>query len=48
MTLGIEMADLNLESVSIEQLRELLAEHGVLILPNQPVDDQRFLAFLRR
>jgi taurine dioxygenase len=48
MTLGIEMADLNLESVSVEQLRELLAEHGVLILPNQPVDDQRFLAFLRR
>ena len=48
MTLGIEIDDLDLNSTATEELRMLLAEHGVLILRNQPVDDAGFLAFLRR
>ena len=31
----------------VGQLRGLLAEHGVLVLPGQPVDDTEFLAFLK-
>ncbi|WP_415975651.1 TauD/TfdA dioxygenase family protein [Rhodococcus sp. 077-4] len=48
MTLGIEVRDLDLRSSAVEELRKLLAEHGVLILREQPLDDNRFLAFLRR
>ncbi|OZC95485.1 taurine catabolism dioxygenase [Rhodococcus sp. 06-235-1A] len=48
MTLGKVIRGLDLDSVSIDELRTLLAEHGVLILREQPVDDMRFLAFLRR
>lgn len=48
MTLGIEIAVLDLTSTDTEELRALLAEHGVLILREQPLDDAGFLAFLRR
>jgi taurine dioxygenase len=48
VTLGIEIDDVDLSSTAIEELRTLLAEHGVLILRKQPLDDARFLAFLRR
>ena len=29
------------------ELRRLLAEHGVVVLPGQRIDDDAFLAFLR-
>ncbi|MGB6070434.1 MAG: TauD/TfdA family dioxygenase [Rhodococcus sp. (in: high G+C Gram-positive bacteria)] len=48
MTLGIEIDELDLSSTATEELRTLLAEHGVLILRRQPLDDTGFLAFLRR
>lgn len=48
MTLGMEIRHLDLDSASIDTLRTLLAENGVLILREQPCDDRRFLAFLRR
>ncbi|MEW1931588.1 TauD/TfdA family dioxygenase [Rhodococcus sp. NPDC079359] len=48
MTLGIEIDELDLSSTETEELRTLLAEHGVLILRRQPMDDAGFLAFLRR
>jgi taurine dioxygenase len=32
----------------ITDLRQLLAEHGVLVLPGQDIDDATFVAFLRR
>ncbi|MGV8874402.1 MAG: TauD/TfdA dioxygenase family protein [Rhodococcus sp. (in: high G+C Gram-positive bacteria)] len=48
MTLGMEIRNLDLDSTSVVELRTLLAEHGVLILREQPCDDRRFLAFLRR
>ncbi|MDV6301837.1 MULTISPECIES: TauD/TfdA dioxygenase family protein [Rhodococcus] len=48
MTLGIEIDELDLSSTETEELRTLLAEHGVLILRRQPLDDAGFLAFLRR
>ncbi|MDV8022827.1 TauD/TfdA family dioxygenase [Rhodococcus sp. IEGM 1330] len=48
MTLGIEIDGLDLNSTATEELRTLLAEHGVLILRKQPLDDAGFLAFLRR
>lgn len=48
MTLGTEIRSLDLDSASVDELRTLLAEHGVLILREQPVDDEHFLRFLRR
>ncbi|MCZ4517758.1 TauD/TfdA family dioxygenase [Rhodococcus ruber] len=48
MTLGMELRSLDLDSTSVDELRTLLAEHGVLILREQPMDDERFLTFLRR
>jgi taurine dioxygenase len=48
VTLGIEIDELDLSSTETEELRTLLAEHGVLILRRQPLDDAGFLAFLRR
>ncbi|MCJ0891568.1 TauD/TfdA family dioxygenase [Rhodococcus sp. ARC_M12] len=48
MTLGIEIDDLDVGSAAVDELRMLLAEHGVLILRRQSVDDEHFLAFLRR
>ncbi|MEP6563410.1 MAG: TauD/TfdA family dioxygenase [Nakamurella sp.] len=48
--IGVEVTDLNLTDVSVSALRELrhlLAEHGVVVLPNQRIDDPAFIAFLR-
>lgn len=48
--LGVEVTDLALGDVhpeTVVRLRALLAEHGVLILPDQRVDDAAFVAFLR-
>ncbi|CCQ17930.1 Taurine catabolism dioxygenase TauD/TfdA [Rhodococcus sp. AW25M09] len=48
MTLGMEIRALDLDSASVDDMRTQLAEHGVLILRDQPLDDRRFLTFLRR
>ncbi|KQT90818.1 taurine catabolism dioxygenase [Marmoricola sp. Leaf446] len=48
---GVEVTDLDLREVSdaeVEQLRLLLAERGVAVFPGQDVDDESFVAFLRR
>jgi taurine dioxygenase len=37
----------NLDAGAVDALRLLLAEHGVLMLPDQHVDDAAFLRFLR-
>ena len=44
---GIEVAGLALADVGTDALRQLLAEHGVVVLPGQTADDSGFLAFLR-
>jgi taurine dioxygenase len=36
------------DDAEITDLRHLLAEHGVLVLPGQDVDDAAFVAFLQR
>lgn len=48
--LGARVTDLDLQALSeadVDALRDALAEHGVLHLPDQPVDDATFVAFLR-
>jgi taurine dioxygenase len=48
---GVAVAGLPLEDVdagTAAKLRRLLAEHGVLILPGQQVDDAGFVAFLEQ
>jgi taurine dioxygenase len=48
--IGAEITDISLADLdppTVVQLRALLAEHGVLILPDQPLDDAEFLAFLK-
>ncbi len=48
--LGAEVTGLRLAGVdaaTVARLRGLLAERGVLVLPDQDVDDAAFLAFLR-
>jgi taurine dioxygenase len=42
---GLSLTDLGSETVA--QLRELLAAHGVLVMPGQSVDDREFVDFLR-
>jgi taurine dioxygenase len=42
---GISLPDLDPGAVA--RLRDLLARHGVLVLPDQPVDDAAFVSFLR-
>jgi taurine dioxygenase len=47
---GARVTGLTVESVDLHvaaDLRRLLAEHGVLVLPGQQVDDGGFLRFLR-
>ncbi|GAB6902599.1 TauD/TfdA dioxygenase family protein [Kineosporia succinea] len=50
---GAQVSDLPLSEPSsrsapdVSRLRLLLAEHGVLVLPGQEIDDPDFLAFLR-
>ena len=43
---GLPLGDVDAGKAA--ELRRLLAEHGVLIMPGQDVDDAGFLAFLRR
>lgn len=48
--LGATITDLSLRDVddaTVSRLRMLLAEHGVLVLPDQPIDDDGFVSFLR-
>ena len=52
--LGVRLTGLTLSDLldddsgeGIAHLRDLLAEHGVLVLPDQELDDAGFLAFLR-
>lgn len=48
--LGARVTDVALGDVGPEEvveLKRLLAEHGVVVLPGQDVDDATFLAFLR-
>ncbi len=49
--IGLTIDDLSLTDVTdddIAELRHLLAEHGVAVLPGQEIDDTAFLAFLER
>lgn len=49
--LGVRVTDValdDLDDATVAALAALLAEHGVLVLPDQPLDDTAFLAFLRR
>lgn len=48
--IGARLSDVavgELDADTVGQLRDLLAHHGVLILPGQPIDDDTFTAFLR-
>lgn len=48
--IGAEVSDLSLAALDatlVATLRALLAEHGVLVLRDQPIDDATFEAFLR-
>ncbi|MCW3038721.1 MAG: taurine catabolism dioxygenase, partial [Solirubrobacterales bacterium] len=48
---GVEVRGLAagaLDAAAAEELKDLLAEHGVLILRGQHLDDEGFVAFLRR
>ena len=49
--LGATLTDISLAAIGeddVEQIRDLLAEHGVLVIPDQEVDDDAFADFLRR
>ena len=49
--LGATVSGLSIRDVDAEladRLKGLLAEHGVLVLPDQHVDDPEFVAFLRQ
>lgn len=49
--LGATVTDLDLREVTeadVEELRLLLADRGVVVFPGQDVDDEAFVAFLRR
>lgn len=49
--LGARVTGLPLTAVGpdeVAELKALLAEHGVVVLPGQDVDDEAFLGFLRR
>ncbi|MGI8712702.1 MAG: TauD/TfdA dioxygenase family protein [Solirubrobacteraceae bacterium] len=48
--IGLEITDLSvgeLDGETVAHLRELLATHGVLVLPGQSIDDREFVAFLK-
>jgi taurine dioxygenase len=48
---GVEVTGLDLRRVGaddVARLRDLLAEHGVLVMPGQEIDDDAFLGFLQR
>ncbi len=49
--IGLRITDLPLGEVgagTIIDLRRLLADHGVVVLPGQDVDDEAFVGFLKR
>ncbi len=49
-TLGVTVTDVDLRTVTPEQteeLKDLLAEHGVAVFPTQELDDDAFVTFLR-
>ena len=49
--LGVTVTGLSVqhaEDAEITELKSLLAQHGVVVLPRQEVDDAAFLAFLQR
>lgn len=49
--IGVEVTDLRLDQLDselVDELRGLLADHGVVIFPDQHVDDAAFVAFLRK
>ena len=49
--LGVQITDLSLDDVSaddVAELQQLLADHGVAVIPGQDVDDTAFVAFLKR
>ncbi len=49
--LGVEVTDLDLARLTVEEveeLKDLLAEHGVVVLPGQEIDDDTFVGFLRQ
>ena len=49
--IGVEITDLpigDIDTDAIATLRTLLAEHGVLVLPGQAIDDVEFLEFLNK
>ncbi|MET0191145.1 MAG: TauD/TfdA family dioxygenase [Pseudonocardia sediminis] len=45
---GAEINGVSIEDVDTAELTTLLAEHGVLVLPGQNVDDAAFVGFLKR
>jgi taurine dioxygenase len=48
---GVTVDDLDVRAVddaAVDRLQRLLADHGVVVLPGQDVDDDGFVAFLRR
>jgi taurine dioxygenase len=49
--IGVELSDLSIKDVAgeaVQDFKRLLADHGVVVLRGQDVDDEEFLAFLRR
>lgn len=49
--IGIEVRGLDiagLDADSVDEIRSLLAEHGVMVLPDQDIDDAEFLAFMQK
>lgn len=45
--IGARVTDLALDRPDPAELKRLLAEHGVLIMPGQEIDDAAFVAFLK-
>lgn len=48
--IGLEVTDLrvgDLDGETVAHLRDLLAAHGALVLPDQDADDSEFVAFLK-
>ncbi|MEU0498439.1 TauD/TfdA family dioxygenase [Mycobacterium sp. NPDC006124] len=49
--IGVRVTDAKIDDLDdrqIEDLREALADHGVVVMPRQNVDDEGFLHFVRR
>ena len=46
--LGAEVGGVDLADLDVDELRTLLADRGVVVIREQQVDDEGFVAFLRR